>query len=114
MTQERQRPLELWGGIECTVNRVGDRYVDQLALTGHSRRSADLDRVAALGIRTLRYPLLWERLDPAGTGDVNWHWADRRAERLQRLGIRPIVGLVHHGSGPPNTSLVDPSFPEGL
>ena len=26
--------LELWGGIECTVNRVGDRYIDQIVLTG--------------------------------------------------------------------------------
>ena len=24
-------PLEMWGGVECTVNRVGDRWFDQLA-----------------------------------------------------------------------------------
>jgi dTDP-4-dehydrorhamnose reductase len=34
--------------------------------------------------------------------------------RLQQLGITPIVGLVHHGSGPAYTSLVDPRFPELL
>jgi dTDP-4-dehydrorhamnose reductase len=28
--------------------------------------------------------------------------------------MRPIVGLVHHGSGPRHTSLLDPSFAEGL
>jgi dTDP-4-dehydrorhamnose reductase len=28
--------------------------------------------------------------------------------------VRPIVGLVHHGSGPAHTSLIDPAFPEGL
>src|SRR5205085_7915669 len=34
--------------------------------------------------------------------------------RLHDLGIRPIVGLVHHGSGPPHTSLTDPAFADGL
>ena len=30
-------PLELWGGVECTVNRVGDRYFDQLDALGSRR-----------------------------------------------------------------------------
>jgi dTDP-4-dehydrorhamnose reductase len=33
---------------------------------------------------------------------------------LNDIGIRPIVGLVHHGSGPPHTSLLDPEFATGL
>ena len=28
--------------------------------------------------------------------------------------MTPIVGLTHHGSGPRSTSLIDPSFAEGL
>ena len=56
--------LQLWGGIECTVNRVGDRYFDQIVRTGHEGRRDDLDRFAALGIKTLRYPVLWERVVP--------------------------------------------------
>ena len=43
--------VEIWGGIECTVNRVGDRYCSQLDLTGHTARPDDLDRIAGLGIR---------------------------------------------------------------
>jgi dTDP-4-dehydrorhamnose reductase len=105
-------PLELWGGHECTVNRVGERYFDQTERSGHGRRPADLDRFAALGIRTLRYPLLWERVVPAGAPD--WSWADERLGRLRALGVRPIAGLVHHGSGPRHTSLLDPAFPAGL
>jgi dTDP-4-dehydrorhamnose reductase len=46
--------------------------------------------------------------------NANWSWANVRLGKLQELGIRPIVGLVHHGSGPPYTSLVDPEFPEKL
>ena len=33
---------------------------------------------------------------------------------MQTLGLRPIVGLVHHGSGPTSTNLLDPLFPEKL
>jgi dTDP-4-dehydrorhamnose reductase len=108
------RPLEIWGGVECTVNRVGDRWFDQLAWSGHDTREDDVDRFAALGIRTLRYPVLWERLAPHDVDAIDWTWTDRRLGRLRDLGIRPIAGLVHHGSGPAYTSLADPRFPELL
>src|SRR3954453_2528138 len=107
-------PLELWGGVECTVNRLGDTYRDQLVLTGHDRRVEDLDRFAALGIRTLRYPVLWERTAPNGVAGADWRWPDARLTRARELGLRPIVGLVHHGSGPSDTSLLDEAFPERL
>ena len=107
-------PLELWGGVECTVNRVGDRYLDQNELSGHARRLDDLDLFANVGIRALRYPVLWERTAPNGPQRADWIWADERLGRLREMGVRPIVGLVHHGSGPLHTSLVDPYFPEGL
>ena len=58
--------IELWGGLECTINRVGDAYFDQLARCGHYGRLDDLDAIAALGLRTLRYPALWERIAPDG------------------------------------------------
>jgi dTDP-4-dehydrorhamnose reductase len=106
--------LEVWGGVECTVNRVGDRWFDQLSRSGHDRRSDDLERFAALGIRAVRYPILWERLAPHSLDAIDWRWSDERLSRLRELGIRPIVGLLHHGSGPKYTSLVDPSFPSLL
>jgi dTDP-4-dehydrorhamnose reductase len=100
--------------VECTVNRVGDQYFDQLERNGHAKRVEDLDLFASLGIRTLRYPVLWERTAPEGLEKADWAWADERLAYLRQLGIRPIVGLVHHGSGPRDTSLVDPAFPEKL
>lgn len=104
--------LALWGGLECTVNRVGDRYFDQLEYSGHAERISDLDRFYELGLRTLRYPILWERT--ARGFELDFAWADERLAKLCALGIEPIVGLVHHGSGPPHTSLIDPAFPELL
>jgi dTDP-4-dehydrorhamnose reductase len=112
---EADSPLELWGGIECTVNRVGDRYFDQIALTGHDVRcDEDLERFAALGLRTLRYPILWERVWPGTQRWPDWDDTDRALQKLRDLGISPIVGLVHHGSGPRYTSLIDPYFAERL
>ncbi len=108
------QPLELWGGIECTVNRVGNRYFDQLALSGHDQRLSDLERISDLGIRTMRYPALWERAAPLHDGNYQWSWVDERLSILRRLGILPIVGLVHHGSGPAHTNLTDVSFATGL
>ncbi|MGE5655252.1 MAG: family 1 glycosylhydrolase [Actinomycetota bacterium] len=106
--------LEMWAGVECTVNRVGDRYFDQLKRSGHDRRLEDLDLFAELGIEAIRYPVLWERTAPNSLETADWHWADRRLGRLREQGIRPIVGLVHHGSGPRHTSLIDRTFPQQL
>ncbi len=106
------KPLELWGGVECTVNRVGNRFFNQLERSGHWVREGDLERFAALGLRTLRFPLIWETLVRRADGEIDWTWSDRRLARVRELGIRPIVGLLHHGSGPMGTSLLDPAFPE--
>lgn len=105
--------LELWGGAECTVNRVGDRTFDQQALTGHDDRPDDLDRFAGLGFRKLRVALLRERIE-ISPGVLDWRRADAVMERLQALGLEPIVGLTHHGSGPVWTDLTRPDFATGL
>ncbi|HEV2067399.1 MAG TPA: family 1 glycosylhydrolase, partial [Thermomicrobiales bacterium] len=93
------------------MNRVGDRFLDQMELSGHARRIEDLDQFAELGITAIRYPVLWERTAPEDPTSADWSWSDSRLARLRELGIRPIVGLVHHGSGPKGTDLLDPEFP---
>ena len=108
------KSIELWAGPECTVNRVGDVYRDQLELTGFASRLEDIDRLSELGIKRLRFPLLWERSAPLAPDRFDWHWSDERLQRLQELGVAPIVGLVHHGSGPRYTNLLDPLFPQLL
>ncbi len=106
--------LEVWGGIECTVNRVGEQFYDQLARNAHYARPEDLVRFAGLGIQALRYPVLWEQIAPDGLQAASWEWSDERLNLLRDLNVRPIVGLVHHGSGPRGTGLLDPSFPGKL
>ncbi|HEX8492834.1 MAG TPA: family 1 glycosylhydrolase [Pyrinomonadaceae bacterium] len=109
-----RQSLELWAGVECTVNRVRSQYFDQLERSGHASRLSDLDLFANIGVRAMRYPVLWERTAPGELQQADWSWPDERLARLRELEIRPIVGLLHHGSGPRHTSLVDPAFPEKL
>jgi dTDP-4-dehydrorhamnose reductase len=108
------RELELWGGLECTVNRVGDVFFDQMERNGHATRVSDLGLFASLGIRAIRYPVLWERIAPHSFENIDWRWPDERLNGLRELNVRPIVGLTHHGSGPRHTSLMDSSFATGL
>jgi dTDP-4-dehydrorhamnose reductase len=107
-------PLELWAGHECTVNRVGDRYSDQTLLSGHQDRIEDLTLFAELGAKALRYPVVWERIAPDRPDVMDWRWTDARLAEIRRLGMRPIAGLLHHGSGPAYTSLISDNFVQGL
>ncbi|MEJ7658955.1 MAG: hypothetical protein WKG07_04690 [Hymenobacter sp.] len=101
--------VEIWGGVEATCRRVGDAYSDQLARSGHRDRLDDLDRFADLGLRTLRYPVLWEhggpreprppRLalgrrapgPPAGSwaSRPSWAWCTTAAARATRPSHEP-------------------------
>lgn len=109
-------PMEIWGGFECSFTRVGDDVYDQFAVSGHYDRKSDLDMVADFGIRTVRYPVTWERICPDGDlSRADWDWTDRQMRHWQESGVSVIAGLVHHGSGPiGHTSLIDPQFPEKL
>ncbi|WP_245409699.1 family 1 glycosylhydrolase [Allosphingosinicella vermicomposti] len=106
--------LELWGGVECSVVRVGDGWRDELAETGHSLRADDIDLIADLGVTAVRYPILWERIAPEDPDQLDFTWTDERLGRLRARGVRVIGGLCHHGSGPHYTDLLDPAFPKKL
>ncbi len=106
--------LEVWGGVECTVVRIGESWRNQLEETGHLAREDDIALIASLGIRRIRYPILWEIVSPESPDRYNWEWCDRRLALLREAGIDVIAGLVHHGSGPRYTNLLDPRFPKLL
>ena len=107
-------PLELWGGVECSVVRIGDEYRNQIIDTGHAARLQDIDAMAELGVKAVRYPILWETVAPESPNELDFSWHDERLKRLRDKGIRVIAGLVHHGSGPRYTNLLDPKFPDQL
>ena len=104
---------EFWASPEPTCARVErDLVRDQLRETGHWFREDDVARIAGLGVRATRYPVLWEHVAPSAPDCRDYEWSDRRLAALRNAGVEPIVTLLHHGSGPRYTSLVDPHFPE--
>jgi dTDP-4-dehydrorhamnose reductase len=102
---------EWWAGLECTVNRVGDKFRDQLELSGHYEHPEDIALFAQLGVKAIRYPVIWEThtADPA-----RWKWTATQLSSLHAHNINPIIGLVHHGSGPMHTNLLDDQFGKKL
>ncbi len=93
--------------------RVGDEWRDQVFETGHhSRGVGDIHQIAGLGIRTVRYPVLWERI--SGGYPDGWEWHDKQLAALEHQGMTVAAGVMHHGSGPRGTDLLDPELPEKL
>ena len=107
------RNPELWGGIECTINRINDSFFDQLEYAKYYTRD-DLGLVADLGIKTFRYPVLWEHHQPELNQEIDWGRTEKELDFLRQNDITPIAGLVHHGSGPAYTSLLNENFATGL
>src|SRR6185312_1494243 len=44
--------------------------------------------------------------------ECDWTWPDLAVKHIRRSGMSLIAGLLHHGSGPMDTNLLDPWFPE--
>jgi len=105
---------EIWGGIECTINRVQNDYFDQLEYSQHYTRPDDIENIAELGIKKIRYPILWEKHQPERLGEIDWRWIEKQISALNKNNIEIIAGLTHHGSGPAFTNLADPLYPNLL
>jgi beta-glucosidase/6-phospho-beta-glucosidase/beta-galactosidase len=109
----------LWAvGIEDTAIglpvRQG-RTLDEYELTGHDRQwREDLDRVADLGARGLRYGISWYRVNPA-PGVYDWDWLDEVVTHARHRGIELIADLVHYGT--PRwlpDAFADPEYPKAI
>ncbi|HYH14090.1 MAG TPA: family 1 glycosylhydrolase [Flavisolibacter sp.] len=104
---------EVWGGIECTINRVSDIFLDQLAFNNYYLQPQH-EAIATLGIKKLRFPILWEKHQPQKDAVIDWSWTAKQLNFFKENNIEVIAGLVHHGSGPVYTDLLNPGFPELL
>jgi dTDP-4-dehydrorhamnose reductase len=103
---------EIWGGIECSFNRVRSRYFDQLKYGNHyDRIEQDISLFAGLGIKTMRYPVIWERLQPKKDQSIDWRSTEVALTAIRNHQIHPIAGLVHHGSGPKYADITSDNFP---
>ena len=101
-------------GFESTLHSAAG--VDALDLSGHERQVGhDLDRLGDAGVRHLRYPLRWHRIEFA-PGEFDWAETDRVMAELQARDAVPIVDLVHHTSYPAwlSDGFRDPRFGRAL
>lgn len=100
-------------GIECS-NPVttGNHRVDQLQATGHYEQwRTDLRLTTELGLRYLRYGPPIHRIF-LGPGQYNWSWLDPVMEEMRRLGLRPIIDLVHFGLPDWLENFQNPEWPQ--
>ncbi|MDN3656160.1 family 1 glycosylhydrolase [Ferruginibacter paludis] len=103
---------EIWGGIECTINRVQNSYLDQLEVAGYYSNTNYTDAVISLGIQNIRFPVLWEKHQPLQDTKIDWSYTENLLQQFREHNIEPIAGLLHHGSGPAFTNLLEDNFPE--
>jgi beta-glucosidase/6-phospho-beta-glucosidase/beta-galactosidase len=86
-------------GIECSYPTIGPERArrDLLAECRHyDRWRDDLALVQALGLKVLRYGLPYYRVHVA-PGRYDWSFADEAMAEIRRLGITPILDLLHFG-----------------
>lgn len=86
-------------GIECSYPTIGNGTIrrDLLAETDHyARYKEDLGLVKELGLKVLRYNLPYYLIHKA-PGKFDWEFADQAMAEIKRLGITPILDLMHFG-----------------
>ena len=86
-------------GIECSDPTIEHGTVrrDQLDECGHYRHwKQDLALVKDLGLKVLRYGLPYHRTHRAPSR-YDWSFADEVMNEIRRLGITPILDLMHFG-----------------
>ncbi|MET1087729.1 MAG: family 1 glycosylhydrolase [Arthrobacter sp.] len=90
--------LELIGAFESTYLPRHDR--DIFESTAHDINwKQDLGLLAACGVRRLRYPVRWHRVE-ARENVFDWSETDRVLHHLRDNGFQPIIDLIHHTSYP--------------
>jgi beta-glucosidase/6-phospho-beta-glucosidase/beta-galactosidase len=86
-------------GIECSYPTIDHGRIrrDELEECGHYERwQEDLHLVRELGLKVLRYGLPYYRTH-TGPGKYDFSFADEAMNEIQRLGITPILDLMHFG-----------------
>ena len=88
--------------------------VDELTASAHWRhQDADLEAVAALGVRIWRYGMPWRLVEPEA-GIYDWTLWDRALAACEQHGLVPIVDLCHFGLPDHYPGFCDPTWVDGF
>ncbi|MBC7896245.1 MAG: family 1 glycosylhydrolase [Cytophagaceae bacterium] len=86
-------------GIECSYPTIdnGRTRRDMLEECGHyTHWREDLGLVADLGLKYIRYGFPYYSVH-RGPGQYDWDFADEAMAEIRRLGLTPILDLMHFG-----------------
>ncbi len=100
------------GAFEST--KIYGSGQDVLGTTRHTQFwQSDLECLRASGIRDLRYPVPWHRIEHK-PGTFDWAWMDGPMALMRKLGLQPILDPLHHVSFPDwlEQGFANPAFPE--
>ncbi len=92
------RGPSIWDTFSHTPGRTRDGDTGDVACDHYARSEADLDLMAALGLRAYRFSVAWPRIQPDGRGPANaagLDFYDRLVDGLLSRGIDPWVTLYH-------------------
>ncbi len=90
--------LKFYGAFEST--KIPSPHRDILGTTRHTELwASDLRLLRAAGIRDLRYPVPWHRVEPE-PGVFDFRWMDGPMQLMERLGMDPVLDPIHHVSFP--------------
>lgn len=102
-------------GIECSCPVVADGHrVDEMDSCGHYHKwQTDLQLVREMGIKYLRYGPPYYRMH-LGPGKYDWAFFDHVYAEMERLGIEPLIDLIHFGVPDWIGSFQNPELPTYL
>lgn len=99
--EEGGRKPSVWDTFSATPGRVLNGDTGAVACDHYHRYEADVQLMAALGLKHYRFSIAWSRIIPDGRGAVNETGVDfykRLADCLLQHGITPHTTLFHWDS----------------
>jgi beta-glucosidase len=95
---EDGKGASIWDEFCRVSGAIADGSDAQIACDHYHRLDADLDLIAALGVRAYRFSISWPRIQPLGTGAVlrpGMDFYNRLVDGLLERGIEPFATLYH-------------------
>ena len=95
---EDGRGTSIWDTFSHTPGNVLHGDTGDIACDQYHRLEEDLDLLVELGLQAYRFSVAWPRVQPNGSGPVNWKGLDyyrRLVDGLRQRSVVPVPTLYH-------------------
>ena len=83
---------EIWGGIECTINRVDNNYRDQLEVTGHyDRGQVILKQLQHWVFENCGTRCCGKIISHDADGEIDWTWTEQQLNTIRTTWNRCLL-----------------------